>query len=79
MNKLLPTFFFLPRLKQQADMLWQAEPNVKSSALVEKFPGSFSQEAGSHCENYIMSLEPGANEVGFALPPQLSHSLALLC
>lgn len=60
-------------------MLWQAGPEVKPSALMEKFPGSFLQEAGSHCENYILPLEPELNEVVFSLPPWLSHSLALLC
>lgn len=60
-------------------MLWQAGPEVKASVFVENFPGSFLQEAGSHCENYILLLEPGLNKVVFSLPTLLSHSLALLC
>lgn len=60
-------------------MLWQAGYKVKASALVEKFPGSFLQGTGSHCENYILPLEPGLNKVVFSLPTLLSYSLALLC
>lgn len=60
-------------------MLWQAVPEVKASVLVEKFPGSLLQQAGSHCENYILPLEPGLNKVVFSLPTLLSYSLALLC
>lgn len=60
-------------------MLWQAGQKVKASALVEKFPGSLLQEAGSHGENYILPLKPGLNKVVFLLPTLLSYSLSLLC
>lgn len=60
-------------------MLWQAGPEVKASVFMEKFPGSFLQEAGSHCEDYILPLEPGLNKVVSSLPTLLSHSLVLLC
>lgn len=60
-------------------MLWQAAPEVKAFVLLERFPGSFLQEAESHCENYILPVEPGLNKVVFSLPTLLSYSLALLC